>query len=372
MSDENAEDGTGAEIIYHFNVKQHRIPLQQFIDTADTTKAILDDFNHQFFGDKLKYSLYVVPSEEGGLVEAFRIILLSGTILGKAAVGGTIIMYGLGEFLDTGMGKYIYEKYIDEPLPWLKDTIDKNDTDHKSDEGIKAPVLSKEVVESFLSVLPSYLLSENVENLKVAGITPDKFPKAFKARDTFYNACIENEEVRGIAFDRSHDFWIKRERFEGLRVDPPEETPEPQEFQYETTDIVVHSPDWEFNENRKWQCRDKKGQSIKFIIEDAVFSSHARDKGKDIKPDIIDTMQVQWIYQGKKSKRKNVRVLNVIFYNGKKISKRLTMGELQKKCDDETILVKKRKDNETANNIFNLFPDQPNNEKREDNDDSED
>ncbi len=230
MSDENAEDGTGAEIIYHFNVKQHRIPLQQFIDTADTTKAILDDFNHQFFGDKLKYSLYVVPSEEGGLVEAFRIILLSGTILGKAAVGGTIIMYGLGEFLDTGMGKYIYEKYIDEPLPWLKDTIDKNDTDHKSDEGIKAPVLSKEVVESFLSVLPSYLLSENVENLKVAGITPDKFPKAFKARDTFYNACIENEEVRGIAFDRSHDFWIKRERFEGLRVDPPEETPSHKNF----------------------------------------------------------------------------------------------------------------------------------------------
>ena len=385
MSDEKTEDGTGSEIIYHFNVEQHRIPLQQFIDTADTTKDILDDFNSQFFDNKLKYGLYVAPSEEGGLVETLKIILVRGSILG-AAVGvtevmsnlaqslesGTATINNIGQFLDTDMGKFMYEEKTGEPLPWLKDTIDKNDTDHKSDEGMKPPVLSKEVVESFLSVMPSYLLSENVENLKVAGITPDKLPKAFKARNTFYNACIANEEVQGVAFNRSHDSWIERERFEGLRVDPPEETPEPQEFQFETTYIAVHSPDWEFTKARKWQCRDEKKQYIRFIIEDAIFSKYARDKNKNIKPTIKDTMQVQWIYQGEKASPKNVSVLKVISYNGAPISERLSEEEIQKICDDKNIFFKEQEDDKTENNIFNLFPDQLNNEKSELDDDSED
>ncbi len=350
------KDGTGSEIIYHFDVEQHRIPLQQFIDTAHTTKDILEDFNREFFGNKLKYSLYVAPSEKGGLTAAIII---------SVAVSAIGIVF---KFLESDIGKSAIKSWTGEkPDYWseelnnkLKKILLKSDRIKKLGvDSDKTDTLSKEEEESVLSVLPSYLLSENVGSLKAAGITPDKFPKAFKARTTFYDACIGNKKVRGIAFDRSDDFWIKRDRFKGLRVELPEEAVELQEFQFETIDIVVHSPDWEFNENRKWQCRDEEGQSIKFIIEDAVFSSHARDKDKDIKPDIIDTMQVQWIYQGKKSKRKNVSVLKVILYNSNKMSKRLSEEEIKKICAVKNIFLKDQEDAESLDSLPNLLTDLP-------------
>ncbi len=362
------KDGSGSEIIYHFDVVQHRIPLQQFIDTADTTKAILDDFNRQFFGGKLKYGLYVVPSEEGGLVEALEIILLSVGILG----GGTAIMYGLGGFLDTSMGKFIYKKYTGEPLPWLKDTIDKNDTDHKRDEDKKPYKLDEDtekLLVNCMANMPACFLSQDTATLANSNITIDNFPKAFEAKNKFYNTCIANEEVQGVAFDRSYDSWIKRERFEGLRVKIPKEVTDPEEYQYEIVQIVAHSPNWK-PYGRDWEASYKKDKLIQFTIEDKSFWEHVQIR--DIKPTIEDIMQVQWIYQPGKSKRKNVRVLNVISYNGKKISERLTLAELQKKCDDATILAKEIEDDKIANNTPSLFHDRLNSSKNDLEDDFED
>ena len=378
-----AEYGTGSEIIYHFDVEQHRIPLQQFIDTADTTKDILEDFNHQFFDGKLKYNLEVVPSEKGGFVKIIRVVLTSGGlfIVGALSSGATS---NIIDFLESDIGKsFIKNLTGEEPEHWSGQMgkklgslfIEKNDADYESDPEDPLSIVDepiKEFTVNFITVLPAYFLSRDVGKLANSNITPDNFPKAFKARNKFYNSCIENEEVRGIAFDRSHDSWIERERFEGLRVDPPEETPEPQEFQFETTYIAVHSPDWEFTKARKWQCRDEKKQYIRFIIEDAIFSKYARDKNKNIKPTIKDTMQVQWIYQGEKASQKNVSVLKVISYNGAPISERLSEEEIQKICDDKNIFFKEQEDDKTENNIFNLFPDQLNNEKSELDDDSED
>ncbi len=346
MSGKKTEDGTGSEIIYHFDVEQHRLPLTLSIETEQATKDILDDFNHQFFGGKLKYSLYVVPSEEGGFVKVFRIILVSSGILGSAAVGGTEIMNNLGQFLDTNMGESMYEKYKGEPLPWLKDTIDKNDIDHQSDEGTQSYKMD-EPTEKFLvnclTNMPAYFLSQDIVTLANNNITTDNFPKAFEARNKFYNSCIDNEEVRGIAFDRSYDSWIKRERFEGLTVDLPDNKyflkqrlenlrvgiPDSKYFKHDTVDIVVISPNSK-RKGRGWQT----SESITFHIDDEKFWENVNNK--TITPRVQDKMQVQWIYEYNKTRPQKVRVLKVISYKGKKISEPLSKEEIQKICDDKT------------------------------------
>ena len=42
-------------IPFHFDVAEHSLPLGQFIDTANSTQAIIDNFNKEFFDGKLKY-----------------------------------------------------------------------------------------------------------------------------------------------------------------------------------------------------------------------------------------------------------------------------------------------------------------------------
>ncbi len=322
------EDSTNAEIIYHFDVEQHSIPLVQFIDTAKATKSILDDFNHQIFNGKLKYSLEVLPSEEGGFKSVIKISIITGGII-----------WG---FLSTDMGSgYIEGLTNHKPEYWLKTfgeehqrlfnlIYNASDKPVKMDKTDRIDALSKEIEAKFLSALPLYLLSKSTEELKTVGITPDIFYKAFKAKNKFYKACQNNIEVRGLSFDRLYDFPIKRDDFKNFIVDKPVES---SQWFFETTNVAVNSPNWENAKKRKWQGKDSKNRPIMFVIKDDFFWQRVRDNKID--PTIKDIMQVQWIYQIKDGKRKDIQVIKVISFNDDTISKPLPDEEVQNKYKAE-------------------------------------
>ncbi len=325
MSDEKTKDGTGSEIIYHFDVEQHKIPLVQFIDTAQATKSILDDFNHQIFNDKLRYRLEVLPSEEGGFKSIIKVSIITGSIIWGA--------------LSTDMGSgYIEGLTGYKPEYWLK-TLGKehkrllNLIDNTSDKPVKTEqidAISKEIEAKFLSALPLYLLSKSTTDLKTAGITPDKFPKAFKARSKFYKACQNNTDVRGLSFDHSDDFPIKRDDFKNFIVDKPDES---SQWFFETTNVAVNSPNWENVKKRRWQGKDSKNRHIMFVIKDEIFWQQVHSN--KINPTIKDSMRVQWIYQIKDGKRKDIEVIKVISFNDDPISKPLPDEEVQNKYKAE-------------------------------------
>ena len=60
-------------IILHFDVPEHLIPLNQFIDSAKATQNIIDNFNSQLFNGELQYEIRVIAPKEGGLIEIFSL-----------------------------------------------------------------------------------------------------------------------------------------------------------------------------------------------------------------------------------------------------------------------------------------------------------
>lgn len=338
------KEGPLGEIIYHFDLNAHSLPLKQFVDTARASQIILDDFNDQVFSKKVKFELRVLPSEEGGFVEILSVIILSG--------GGT-----LWAVLGTDIGKAYFkgltgqepgewaEKLGDKHRKWLeRNKPTKSVTEIDSIPSV-ATHIDRELVtneERDAELLVEFLisfLSANIDKLQKVGLTPEKFRKAFQARNTIYKACIDNSEIDGLSFDRSHNFPIKRPDFPRLITQIPDqvevETDTPMSWAVESVDVVVNSPNWK-REGRKWQAATSKHQDIAFSIEDDSFWHHVQIK--DIQPDIRDSLRVQWAYPAGLSKPSHVRVLRVLSYNGTKISDPMTDAELQAELEEASVI----------------------------------
>lgn len=71
---------------------------------------------------------------------------------------------------------------------------------------------------------------------------------------------------------------------------------------------------------------------LAFTIDDETFWHHVRIK--DINPDINDNMKVQWAFPENYTKPTKVKVLRVLTYNGKEISKLMSDEELRRELYD--------------------------------------
>lgn len=332
------------EIIYHFDLTAHSLPLRQFVDTARASQSILDDFNDHIFAKKIKYELRVLPPEDGGFIE----------LLGLAIVSGGGAIWGV---LGTDIGKAYFKGLTgQEPAEWAEKLGKRHRKKLKKNTAIKptteatvtpdsAMPIEGEIVtdserdaEAMVEFLISFLAA-NIDKLERVGLTPERFRKAYAARNAIYKACIDNSEIEGLAFDRSHEFPIKRNDFPKLitqipdQVDVDSETP--MSWSVESVDIVVNSPNWK-REGRKWQGATSKHQDIAFSIEDDTFWHHVQIR--DIQPDIRDNMRVQWTYPAGLSKPSHVRALRVLSYNGTKISNPMTQAELNRALEEATVI----------------------------------
>lgn len=324
----------------HFDVPEHHLPLKQFIDAAKSTQGIIDNFNKEFFDNKLKYQIHVVGPQNGGLIELLQIIV---------PVGAPI-----WAFLCTDIGKaYIKGLTGNEPAFWAekagektKDFFADENGENPQKETSKTPeVLEQEQYLASILVVQIVLgfLRQEPDSLRRIGVSKSQFRSAYVAKNDIIQGCIDNKDVQGLGFDLSHDFPITRQNFLQHIVDLPEEIEliEETEWIVETQDIIVHSPNWK-RDGRKWQAGTSKLKDIAFTMEDDFFWHHV--KLKDINPDFNDNMKVQWAYPKGTQKPTNVRVLKVISYNGEKISKPLTNIELEAELQEFSIEEKNMND----------------------------
>lgn len=333
-----------SEIVYHFDLHAHSLPLKQFIDTARASQSILDDFNEKIFDKKVKFEVRVHPSEKGGFIE----------VLGVIVTGGA----GLWGILCTDIGKAYFKGLTEkEPSEWAESLGEKHRKwleslkKTKPEENIEVIPAPETAIEgelisdeerdaaAFVEFLIAFLAA-NAEKLQKVGLTPEKFRKAFQARNTIYKACIDNPDVKGLSFDRSHDFPIKRSDFPKLITQIPDqvdtEGDTPMSWSVEIVDIVVNSPNWK-RDGRKWQAATDKHQDIGFSVEDNSFWHHVQIK--DIQPDIRDNLRVQWAYPAGLSKpSRDVRVLRVLSYNGTTISNPMSQAELNQELEEASVI----------------------------------
>jgi hypothetical protein len=310
---------TSSEIILHFDVPEHYIPLNQFIDTARSAQDIIESFNKEFFEGKAKYEIWVRTPEPGGLTEVLAVIFTC--------------MTSVWAFLCTDIGRAYIKGLTDQDPTYWADQLGKK-TRQLSE------IDKQRLCAIIIAMMVTGFLQRDTPDLEKIGLSQEKFRKAYIARNKFYEACIENEEVRGLGFDRSHVFPITRAEFSDFIVDLPS-PPEIQEIEeaicwkFDTADLLVNSPNWKRDSKRKWQGSTPEKQDIAFVIEDENFWEHVNLK--DISPNITDNMQVQWIYQNNAAKPTNARVLRVLSYNGKEISAPLTDAELDAQVNNLSI-----------------------------------
>lgn len=190
----------------------------------------------------------------------------------------------------------------------------------------------------------SFLETEN-SKLERSGITTSRFRDAYEAKNSFYESCATTPTIRAIGFNEQPTFPIKRNEFpKHLSALPPKEEDEEAWF-VSTAQLRVTSPNWDRNDRaRQWKGRDHQGRDRYFRIEDEDFWNHvALD---EIDTHIIDTMTVQWAFQGRPDHPKNCRVLRVLKFNNSVLSSPLSDDEIA------THIGQIRKLNENQGDLF--------------------
>lgn len=316
-------ENMNGRIIFHFDVESHSIPLNQFIDTALSTKKVIDDFNHHIFDNKLEYELVITAPERGSLLEIFEVVVTGGCIAGTIGFLSTDIGIALTKGLTGHEPKYWAEKLgikIKElsivAIQELKDT-DK-----------------KKLLNIIIPLMITGFLQTDTETLEKIDISTETFRNAYEARNKIYTDCIDNQAIKGLGFDESEHFSLSRADFRNLIVELPEinsitsETSKKQEsWKIDIVDIEVYSPNWKREKGgRKWQGNTKNIQSISFSIEDSNFWELVENH--KITPSTLDNMRVQWKYLDNRRKPIQIEVLKVIKYNNTEISNPLSDKEI--------------------------------------------
>ncbi|WP_292226761.1 hypothetical protein [Brevundimonas sp.] len=186
----------------------------------------------------------------------------------------------------------------------------------------------------------SFLETENYK-LERASIDRSRFRDAYEAKNTFYESCLATHALQAIGFDEHAVFPIKRNEFsKHVSALPPKEDADEAWF-VATAQLRVTSPNWVRNDRaRQWKGHDHQGRDRYFRIEDEEFWNHV---GLDtIDTHIIDTMTVQWAFQGRPQHPKNCRVLRVLKFNNSVLAPPLSddeivahVGQLGKVNDDQ-------------------------------------
>lgn len=300
----------------HFNIAEHYLPLNQFIETAVGAKAIVENFNKEFCGGKLEYQIVVLPPEKGSFKSQ----------LGVWVIAGAGILWA---FVESDVGKGFINGLTDhEPAYWAqqagiatKAAIQKEMKEESEAARKAAAALMKECTKGFLE--------KDSDELRSIGISKRHFREAYEAKNEFYHTCLENLEIKSVGFDDTEKFPIKRADFPRYIVNlPPEDDDDLNpDWIVEIQEIKVTSPVW-VRDGRLWQAKYENNKDALFTIEDEGFWKLVENN--KLKPKIPDLLLVQWAYVLDGRRRKNVKVLKVLEYNHIPLAKPLTKRQLNK------------------------------------------
>lgn len=322
-------DGTIEVLPIHFDVPAHYIPLRTFINTASHAEEIVASLNAEWFAGELDYEVVVIPPKPGSFLIG----------LGIAVVAGVA---GSWKFLHSDVGKaFVRGLTGKEPADWgeyagkqIRECLTKktvavaNTSDDLAVSAVqpKAVVLEPAEQEALVQkTTTSIILVESTKTILVKelselrriGVDTQRFRETYEARNEFYQACWQEKELRAIGFDESNQFPIDRKDFARLQVplEARDEVPEVEPSTVELTSVTVTSPNWDRRDaTRTWRGKDASGKYRYFKVNDESFWALADANGLNLQG--LDTMKVQWAFQGRGRQSKNFRVLRVLDYNG--------------------------------------------------------
>jgi len=305
-----------SEIFFiHFDLPDHEIPLSTFIETANETQAVIRAFNEILFEGKSKFEIYVIPPEDGSFLSKYKICF---------------IIAGALAFVDTDIGKLIVKELTgQEPIYYAQKAIDGAkeilSTDSKKPD---KNIIKCQTGATILIDASKTFLQKDTLSLQEIGITPNKYPDAFKARNGFYQVCDKTPNLNAIGFEKEPVFPVNRDRFASMQVAIPKiEDDEEEEWIVSTVTLTVTSPNWDRKDKkRQWKGKDIEGKQRTFQVEDEGFWLSVKDN--KINPTTNDIITVQWAFQGSDIDPKKARVLKVLKFNDETLSEPLKQNAL--------------------------------------------
>ena len=302
----------------HFDLPGHVIPLQTFIETAESAGRIAEVINQEIFGGSFTLEVVIVPPEEGSFLSQLGIVVTAVSIF----VAGAIVSGPLGDF-----GSGIFEEIVSKDASDVGKELVQNVraafeelTSSSEDREAKCDAASVVTVAAV-----KWILQEENEELETLPVAP-ALKDALLAKRRFYDACKNVPDLKAIGFSRQPTFPIKRSDFQ--RISQMPEGAADDERRVAIENITGTSPNWNRNDTaRNWKGADQDGHARFFIIRDERFWEMVF-RG-DLNPRIADSMKVQWAYKQGPKRRKNHVVLRVLEFNGVKVSSQMTDRELR-------------------------------------------
>ncbi len=249
----------------HYDVESHFIPMSDFLTASNAAQKIVDDLNKQILGGQLRYQLVVIPPEEGTFLKTVGIII-TATVL-NAAVVPIASDYVLGAF-----------EGISEHKP----------SDYGRDHG------------RALRDLTVGFLSKEVEELEKCVPHELNLDRAFKAKTDFYISCQSNDDIRGLGFDNTKRFPIRREQF---KSHISKDRVRPLNSDFRIYEAVVTSPVIE-DKDYVWHFEDTvTGNKISGHMRDEVFKRGVLNGDHPFKNDGSNSDRVKMLVEYKKQER---------------------------------------------------------------------
>lgn len=217
----------------HYDVKDHFIPMSDFLSASNAAQKIVDDLNKKILGGQLRYQLVVIPPEEGTFLKTVGIWTLKATVAGVILpIAGGLSM-GAFKALSGNTPEYYGENYTEA----LKD--------------MTVSFFSKEV-DVLEKCIPHEL----------------NLDRAFKAKTDFYMSCQANDGIKGLGFDNTRNFPIQRGSFKNHIS---KDRTRPLDSDYIIYEAILTSPVTE-DKNFQWDFEDTvTGQKISAHMKDESF-----------------------------------------------------------------------------------------------------
>ena len=336
-------EASSGRLFIHFDVDDHFLKLSTFVETAQSAKQVIDALNTTFFKGSLECELIVLPPE-------------GGTFLSKLAVW-VGVPGAIFAFLNSDVGAAYVEGLTGKPpADWAKQIGQDHQQRIQTIREVIAPEEEPVETEDIEPVLPMLedqqaacrtganiiaamtrgILEKSTDELNKIGMEIGDLPDALEARAELFAACIEDRDVKRVGFSTEHDFPIPRNQFPERAQKPSrkEKEDEPPKWTVTIEGIYVTSPNWdpEDQQTRQWKGKDSVRRDCYFVIEDAEFWHLV--KYKDLHPEVLDNLRVQWAFQVVDGRPKNRRVLRVLEFNGEKLAEPLNSDAIRSRLGD--------------------------------------
>jgi len=324
-------DPRSDRLFLHFDVDEHYLKLETFIETAESTRKVIEALDATFFQGSLEYELIVLPPEDGSFLSKLALWVSGGVASVFAFLNsdvGSAYVEGL-----TGKPPAEWAQEIghdhQERIQSIQESAETKGEEPPDDGETIEPVDEDATCRSGARIVVAMtrgVLEKSNDELNKIGMEVGDLPDALDARAEFYTACIENSDVKGVGFSPDDDFPIPRNQFPERAQKPTrkEKPDEPPEWTVTIEGIYVTSPNWdqEDQKTRQWKGKDSARRDCYFVIEDAEFWRLV--KRKDLHVEVLDSLKVQWAFQVVDGRPKTRRALRVLEFNGDKLAEPLT------------------------------------------------